>query len=148
MVRLQLYIWCVTIHKYTCLFRLADCCSWKYKQPCLSNTIIKIYHCQHFLSSITVVPNWFWSRSHFGISKILMPPVIFNSYICKILPQLTWRILKRPLTWSLNMPYQNIITLHIRNYCSIEKSNTILNFKKLLSTLTHYFYFNYNEKQL
>ena len=60
---------------------------------------------------MAVVSNRFWAMPHFGISKILMTPVIFNSYIFKILLQFIWRKLKRPLTGSLNKPHQNI-TMH------------------------------------
>ena len=28
-----------------------------------------------------MVPNWFWAMPHFGISKILILPVIYNFYI-------------------------------------------------------------------
>ena len=59
-----------------------------------------------------VVPNQFWVMLHFGISKIMMAPLIFNSYIFKILLQFTWKKLRRPLTWSWNKPYQNIAIPH------------------------------------
>ena len=50
-----------------------------------------------------VIPKWFGAMFHFGNSKILMLPVISNSYIFKILLQFTWR---RPLTWSLDKPHR------------------------------------------
>ena len=34
---------------------------------------------------VSLVSNWFGAMPHFGISKILMAPVILNSYIFKIL---------------------------------------------------------------
>ena len=40
------------------------------------------------------------------------PPVIYNSYIFKILLPFTWRKDKRSFTWSPNKPLQNITLSH------------------------------------
>ena len=68
--------------------------------------------------SKAVVPYQLRAMPHFDIFKILMPLVVFNSYIFKILLQFTWRNLKRPLIWSLNKPHQNITCLTGGNYWS------------------------------
>ena len=56
----------------------------------------------------SVAPNWFLATPNFGISKILLPLVISNSYIFKIVLPFAWWKFKRSLTWSLNKTYQTI----------------------------------------
>ena len=76
-----------------------------------------LFSCELWVKS--EVPIRFWAMPHFGISKILTPPVIFNSYLFKLWLQSAWRKLKRPINLvsiqappKYHMPSPNITMSH------------------------------------